>query len=84
MQLGFSLILIGSGALGCQHTCTPPSDPIFVSKKPLLSRPELKPPALMVFLEPEAAAAAGEAVAARPCPSGPETVPVRLVRGQAP
>ena len=54
LPLGWMLAAAGGCLAGCQHAAPAiPADPIFVSKKPLLSRPEVKPPEVLACLEPE-------------------------------
>jgi hypothetical protein len=86
---GIGAVCLCSWLAGCQNTPSgPPSDPIFVSKKPIISRPDLKPPGVSAHLEPEMPAGPVQAVAS-PARQGPgggtEDYATRVtVRGQAP
>ena len=89
MPLGWVLAAAGCCLPGCQHTPSAiPSDPLLVSKKPLLSTPELKPPTAVASLEPEAPGNPERTAAAprhSPLPAGGEVLPARhTVRGQMP
>jgi hypothetical protein len=37
---------------GCEQAHTYPDDPIFASKQPTNSKPELKPPSVLAYVEP--------------------------------
>ena len=87
--LGLAIATLSSCTAGCQHTPSgPPTDPLFVSKKPIFAKPEIQPPTLVAYQEPEMPAGPVQAVAWRPrtfATPASETPPVRLtVRGQAP
>ena len=86
LQLGWILAPLAAWLSGCQHApSTIPADPLLVSKKPVLSRPELKPPATVATLEPEVPCGSVQATAEqRPNPVVPaeDVVPVGFtVRG---
>jgi hypothetical protein len=81
---GFLASLAAFGAAGCQHASTLPSDPLLVSKKPVMAQADVKPPALVAYAEPEVPAGPVEAVAA-PQGRAPALTAAHLaVRGQAP
>jgi len=83
MHFELCVALLACCCAGCQHTSSIPSDPIFVSKKPIISKPELKPPAFVAYLEPDVPAGPVEAVASQPNANA-EVVPVNhTVRGQS-
>jgi hypothetical protein len=78
------MALAASCAGGCQHAASNyPSDPIFVTKQPIISKPELKPPEFVGYLEPDVPAGPVEAVARRTT-SIADGLPATLtVRGQS-
>jgi hypothetical protein len=79
---GLAAVLLGSG---CRHAPSAmPSDPLFVSKKPMLAIPSLKPPAQVAFYEPEAPAGPVEAIAAAPRPAVPPAPVHVAARSQTP
>jgi hypothetical protein len=84
MHLGHCVALLACCTNGCQHAAPAiPSDPIFASKQPILSKPELKPPSFAAYLEPEVPVGPVEAVAVR-SKTGSEVVPAcNTIRGQS-
>ncbi|HYV38669.1 MAG TPA: hypothetical protein VE988_23495 [Gemmataceae bacterium] len=55
MHLAIGLVVLLGWVSGCKHTPSViPSDPVLTSKTPLMSKPELKPPTIVAFHEPEA------------------------------
>jgi hypothetical protein len=68
---------------GCQHAAPAlPTDPILISKKPIFSKPQLKPPEIVANSEPAAPPGPVEAVAVRP-KLNTDVVPVsHTLRGQ--
>jgi hypothetical protein len=87
-QWPMPLVLLTCSLVGCQHTSSYPSDPVLVSKKPIIAKPELKPPALMAYDEPEVPAGPVTAVASGPrleqAPVISVTAARQIGRGQAP
>ena len=89
LPLGWILAAAGCCFPGCRHAPSAiPSDPLFVSKKPLLSTPELKPPNAVASLEPEVPGGPDRTSADQrrnAPPSGEQVVPARhTFRGQMP
>jgi hypothetical protein len=86
-QWAMPLVLLACSLVGCQHTSSYPSDPVLVSKKPINAKPELKPPAIMTYAEPDAPAGPVSAVASGPrlelTPTTSVTAARPTVRGQA-
>jgi hypothetical protein len=60
------LMLLAGCLAGCQHSSSYPSDPLLVSNKPINARPEMKPPVVVSYNEPDAPAGPVEAVASSP------------------
>jgi hypothetical protein len=81
--LGLAFLL--HTAAGCTHAKSQlPSDPILVSKTPLFSNAELKPPQMTAYMEPSVPAGPVEAVAAIPAPETGVVQAAWSVRGQVP
>jgi hypothetical protein len=81
----FWLGLVASCIGGCEQAHTYPSDPIFASKQPTISQPQLRPPAVVAYGEtpaPDGTVVSCPASAANPTSGG--TSQVITVRGQAP
>ena len=77
------VVLLGWCTSGCQHAAPAiPSNPVFVSKQPLISKSVLRPPEFVAYGEPDMPVGPVEAVAARSKMTA-EAVPVTCtVRGQ--
>jgi hypothetical protein len=84
MHLGQCVALLACFTTGCQHAAPGiPSDPIFASKQPIISKPELKPPEFAAYLEPEVPVGPVEAVAVR-SKTGTDVLPAsNIIRGQS-
>jgi hypothetical protein len=84
MHVGRCVALLACCTIGCQHAAPGiPSDPIFASKQPIFSKPELKPPAFAAYLEPEIPPGPVQAVAVG-SKTGTDVLPAcNAIRGQS-
>src|SRR5215470_11478764 len=51
-QIGLGLVLVSCAALGCAANKEIPQDPLFVSRKPVETKAENRPPVAIAFAEP--------------------------------
>jgi hypothetical protein len=81
-RLHWGLVLLACALGGCRHADTNfPSDPVFATKKPVLSKPDLKPPTVVAYLEPKVPVVPAEK---EPEAAPPVTVVGFTVRSQSP
>jgi hypothetical protein len=82
MPLKWCLAVLACWAAGCHHSSSIPSDPIFASRKPIIAKPELKPPTFVAGVEPEAPVKPVQAIAAEPAGCNGIVPASFAVRGQ--